>query len=91
MWGVHAAAVQSLSSVQFFGTPQIAAHQAPLSMEFHRQEYWSGLPFPCPGDLPDPGTETTPPTWHVSHLPLSHLGRLVYTYTGIFFILKKKF
>ena len=33
------------------------AHQAPLSMEFSRQEYWSGLPFPTPGDLPDPGTE----------------------------------
>ena len=33
------------------------AHQAPLSMEFSRQEYWSGLPFPSPGDLPDPGIE----------------------------------
>ena len=33
------------------------AHQAPLSMEFPRQEYWSGLPFPSPGDLPDPGIE----------------------------------
>ena len=36
-------------------TPQTAAHQAPLSMEFSRQEYWSGLPFPSPGDIPDPG------------------------------------
>ena len=35
------------------------AHQAPLSMEFPRQEYWSGLPFPSPGDLPDPGIEPT--------------------------------
>ena len=34
--------------------------QAPLSMEFSRQEYWSGLPFPSPGELPNPGTETTP-------------------------------
>ena len=33
------------------------AHQAPLSMEFSRQEYWNGLPFPSPGDLPDPGIE----------------------------------
>ena len=37
--------------------PQGLYHQAPLSMEFSRQEYWSGLPFPPPGDLPDPGTE----------------------------------
>ena len=36
-------------------------HQAPLSMEFCRQEYWSGLPFPVPGDLPDPGIEPTSP------------------------------
>ena len=38
-----------------FATPWTAACQAPLSMEFSRQEYWSGLPFPSPGDLPDPG------------------------------------
>ena len=38
-------------------TPRTVAHQAPLSMEFSRQEYWSGLPFPSPGDLPDPGIE----------------------------------
>ena len=37
------------------------ARQAPLSMEFSRQEYWSGLPFPTPGDLPDPGIEHLPP------------------------------
>ena len=37
-----------------FTTPWTAAHQTPLSMEFSRQEYWSGLPFPSPGDLPDP-------------------------------------
>ena len=38
------------------------AHQAPLSMGFSRQEYWSGLPFPSPGDLPDPGIEPGSPT-----------------------------
>ena len=38
-----------------FATPWTVAHQAPLSMGFLRQEYWSGLPFPSPGDLPDPG------------------------------------
>ena len=40
-----------------FVTPWSVAHQAPLSMRFPRQEYWSGLPFPSPGDLPDPGIE----------------------------------
>ena len=42
-------------------TPWTVAHQAPLSMEFSRQEYWSGLPCSPPGDLPNPGIETTPP------------------------------
>ena len=45
-------------------TPQAAAHQAPLSMGIPRQENWSGLPFPSPGDLHDPGTEPTSPTAH---------------------------
>ena len=44
-----------LSCVRFFGTPWTVAHQAPLSIEFSKQEYWSSLPFPIPGDLPDPG------------------------------------
>ena len=47
--------VKSLSRVRFFVTPWTVAHQAPPSMGFSRQEYWSGLPFPSPGDLPDPG------------------------------------
>ena len=42
-------------------TPWIVAFQAPLCVGFSRQEYWSGLPFPPPGDLPDPGTEPTSP------------------------------
>ena len=46
------------SCVQHFSTPWTVAHQAPLSMGFSRQEYWSGLPFPPPGDLPDAGIET---------------------------------
>ena len=49
--------VKSLSCVQLFATSWTVAHQAPPSMEFSRQEYWSGLPFPSPGDLPDPGIE----------------------------------
>ena len=52
-----------------FVTPWIVAHQASLSMEFPRQEYWSGLPFPSPGDLPDPGIKPRPPTLQVNSLP----------------------
>ena len=50
-----------LSHVQLFVTPWILARQIPLSMGFPRQEYWSGLPFPSPGDLPDPGIEPRSP------------------------------
>ena len=50
-----------LSCVQLFATPWTVACQAPLPMGFSRQEYWSGLPFPAPGDLPDPGIEPTSP------------------------------
>ena len=49
--------VKSLSHVRLFATLWTVAHQAPLSMGFSRQEYWSGLPFPSPGDFPDPGIE----------------------------------
>ena len=49
--------VKSLSRVRLLATPWTVAYQAPLSMRFSRQEYWSGLPFPSPGDLPDPGIE----------------------------------
>ena len=52
---------QSLSRVQLFVTPWTVAHQAPLSMEFSRQEHWSGLIFPSPGDLPDPGMKPSSP------------------------------
>ena len=51
------ACVCVLSRIRLFATPRTAAHQAPLSMGFSRQEYWSGLPFPIPEDLPDSGTE----------------------------------
>ena len=49
--------VESLSGVQLFATPWTVAYQASPSMGFSRQEYWSGLPFPSPGDLPDPEIE----------------------------------
>ena len=58
-----------LSCVQLFATPWTVAHQAPLSMGFSRQEYWSGLPFPSPGDLPDPGVKTRSPVLQADSLP----------------------
>ena len=54
---VCACVCESLSHVQLFATPWSVAHQAPLSVEFSRQEYWSGLPFPSPEELPDPGMD----------------------------------
>ena len=53
--------VQSLSHVQLFATQWTAARQAPLSMEVSRQDHWSGLPFPTPGDLPNPEIEPMSP------------------------------
>ena len=63
------------SCVQLFATPWAVTHQVPLSMRFSRQEYWSELPFPSPGDLPNPGTK--PPflasaAWQVDSSPLRH-------------------
>ena len=58
--------VKSLSHVQLYETPP--------SMEFSRQENWSGLPFPSPGDLPNPGIEPVSPARQVDSLPLSHWG-----------------
>ena len=54
--------VKLLSRVRLFATPWTVAHQPPQSMEVSRQEYWSGLPFPSPGDLPDPGIEPGSPS-----------------------------
>ena len=53
--------MKSLSRVQLFVTPRTVAHQAPPSMGFSRQHYWSGVPFPSPGDLPNPGIEPGSP------------------------------
>ena len=55
-------------------TPGTVFCQSPLSMEFCRQEYWSGLPFPSPGDLPNPGTEPKSPALQVDSFCLSHQG-----------------
>ena len=64
---------QSLSGVRLFATPWTAAHQAFLSMEFSRQEYWNGLPFLTLGDLPNPGTKP------VSLTSVSYIGSSFFT------------
>ena len=67
--------VKSLSHVQLFATPWTVAYQAPPSMGFSRQECWSGLPFPSPGDLPDPGIEPGSPTLQADALPSEPPGK----------------
>ena len=59
-WEAHE--VKLLSSVRLFVTPWAVAYQVPPSMGFSRQEYWSGLPFPSPGDLPHQGIKPRSPT-----------------------------
>ena len=68
-----------LSHVRLFATPQTVARQVPLPMEFLRQEYWSGLPFPSPGDVPNPGL------LHCRQIlyHLSHQGSFIQCYISI--------
>ena len=75
---VHCVCTCVLGRVRLFVAPWTAACQAPLSMGFPRQEYWSGLPFPSPGDLPDPGIKPGSPALQVDSLP-SELFRPVQT------------
>ena len=67
--------VKLLSRVQLFVTPWTVAYQAPLSMGFSRQECWSGLPSPSPGDLPDPGIEPRSPALQADALPSEPPGK----------------
>ena len=60
--------VKLLSRDRLFATPWTVAYQAPPSMGFSRQEYWSGLPFPSPGDLPDPGIKPGSPSFQADAL-----------------------
>ena len=60
-----------------FATPWTVALQAPLSVDFPSQEYWSGLPFPCPGDLPNPGIESGSPTLQPNSLPSEPPGKFM--------------
>ena len=68
--------VKSLSRVQLYVTPWTVAYQAPPSMGFSRQECWSGVPFPSPGDLPDPGIEPRSPALRADALPSEPLGKV---------------
>ena len=65
-----------ISRDRLFATPPTAARQAPLSMEFSKQEYWSGLPCPSPGDLPKPGIEPRSPALQADSLPSEPSGKL---------------
>ena len=66
-----------ISRIRLFVTPwTVRAHQAPPSMEFSRQEYWSGLPFPSPGHLPDPGIEPRSPPLQADTLLSEPPGKL---------------
>ena len=67
-WHLLALPFLLLNHVQLFAISWTIVCQAPLSMEFSRQEYWSGLPFPSPGDLPDPGMEPRSPALQADSL-----------------------
>ena len=73
--------VKLLSHVRLLATPRTVAYQASLSMGFSRQEHWSGLPFPSPGDLPNPGIEHGSPTLQADALPSEPpvIGKFLFT------------
>ena len=82
---------QSCSTLEI---PRTVARQAPLSMGFSRQEYWSGFPFPSPGDLPDPGIEPRSPALQANSLPTELQGKtyifsisLLIKHLGCFYVL----
>ena len=68
---------ESLSHVRLFATPWTIAHRASLSIGFSRQEYWSGLPFPAPGDLPNPGIKPGSPALQADSLPAEPPGKII--------------
>ena len=71
--------MKSLSHIRLFANLWTAAYQAPLSMGFFRQEYRSGLPFPSPGDLPDPGIKPGSPALQADALPSEPQGSPIET------------
>ena len=73
--------LKSVSRIQPFATLWMVTHQAPLSIGFFRQDYWTGLPFPPPEDLPNPGSNSCVLRllhWWEHSLPLSHVGSPMY-------------
>ena len=74
---LHTCVLSRFSCVQLFATLRTVAHQAPLSMGFSRREYWSGLSFPSPGDLPNPVIEARSPHCRQILYLLSHQGKLM--------------
>ena len=74
--GLLSKKVKSLSLVLLFATPWTVARQAPLSMGFSRQEYWHGLPFPSPGDLPNPGIKPGSPALQADASPSEPPGKV---------------
>ena len=74
-WLSFKSEVKFLSRVQLFGTPWIVAYQAPLSLDFSRQEYWSGLPCPPPAGLLDPGIKPRCLTLQADNLPSKPPGK----------------
>ena len=75
VFGIHPSKVKSLSCVRLFVTPWTVAYQAPPSVGFSRQQYQSGLPFPSPGDLPNPGIEPGSPALQTDALPSEPPGK----------------
>ena len=74
-----------------FATQWTVARQAPLSIEFSRQKYWSGLPFPSPGDLPDPGIEPGYPALQVDSLPSESPENTLFTFKKKLMLIKQHF
>ena len=79
--------LSSFSRVRLCATPWIVIHQAPLSMGFSRKEYWSGLPLPSPGDLPNPGTEPGSPL-QADSLPPESEGKKIESVTAVRILMK---
>ena len=75
LFRLHVCMLSCFSRVWLFVTPWTVAHQAPLSMEFSRQEYCSGLPFPSPGDLSNPGIKPKSPALQADSVPSEPPGK----------------
>ena len=87
MQKVKVLVIRTLSHVRLLVTPWTTAHQAPLSMKFSRQEYWSWLPFPSPGDCPDAGTEPGSPALQADSLPSEPPGKPIIMQSGCKYML----